>query len=275
MRRLCTGLLLLALTATRAAAQDSTAAPRADSSARPSRAFGMPEVRGFAITFAAGGVAYLADQAARDAVRGSGPQGSQALDGIAEYGNAFGAPGVLAAGAAMYAGGLLSKQPVIAASGFRALEAIQVSSLVTAGLKGLLGRARPAISPTDATSFQLLRGARDGGDYQSMPSGHTTAAFAFATAVTLEVKRRAPRHAGWVGALTYTSAAMTAYARMHDDRHWLSDVVVGAGIGSVTAAAIHRWHATRPADPIDGFFLRPVLVPRRDGVGVGAQLTFR
>ena len=88
-------------------------------------------------------------------------------------------------------------------------------------------------------------------------------------------QRRAPRHARWVGVLSYASATMTAYARMHDDRHWLSDVVVGAGVGSVTAAAIHRWHATRTADPVDGFFLRPVLAPRRDGAAVGFRATFR
>ena len=247
----------------------------ADSAPRPSPAFGRPEVRGFALTFAAGGLAYFADQALRDAVRGSGPQGSSVLDAVADYGNLFGSPGVLALSAVLYGGGLLAKRPVIAATGLRGLEAIAVSGVVTGTIKGLAGRARPATSPDDPGSFVLLRGMREGGDYQSVPSGHTTAAFAFATATYLEVKRRAPRHARWVGIAVYGSAVTTAYARMHDDRHWLSDVVTGAGIGSVTAAAIHRWHATRPADPIDGFFLKPVLAPRRDGIGVGLSATFR
>jgi membrane-associated phospholipid phosphatase len=46
---------------------------------------------------------------------------------------------------------------------------------------------------------------------------------------------------------------------MHDDRHWLSDVTVGAGIGTVTALAIRRWHETRPENAIDRIFLRPVV----------------
>jgi membrane-associated phospholipid phosphatase len=253
----------------------TTATAPSDSEPRPSPAFGAPEWRGFALAFAAGGVAYLADQSVRDAVRASGPQGNAVLEGIAAYGNPYGSPGVLGASAVLYGAGLLARRPTIAAVGLRGLESIAVSGVVTGAFKGLLGRARPERSPRAPDSFQLLRGQRDGGDFQSMPSGHSTAAFAFATAVTLEVRRRAPQHARWVGALTYGSAVATAYGRMHDDRHWLSDVVVGAGIGSVTAAAIHRWHATRPQDPIDGVFLRPVLQPRRDGAAVGLTLTFR
>jgi len=56
----------------------------ADSALRPSPAFGWPEARGFGLTFAAGGLAYLADESLRDAVRGSGPQGSTLLDGLAD-----------------------------------------------------------------------------------------------------------------------------------------------------------------------------------------------
>lgn len=270
MNRLCSLLLAVAV-ALPLGAQSGPA----DSVPRPSPAFGAPELRGFAVTFAAGGLAYFADQAVRDAVRGSGPQGSSVLDVVAGYGNPYGSPGVMVLSAVLYGGGLLAKRPVIAATGLRGLEAIAVSGLVTATLKGMAGRKRPAISPDDPGSFAWLRGMREGGDYQSVPSGHSTAAFAFATATYLEVKRRAPRHARWVGIAVYGSAVATAYGRMHDDRHWLSDVVTGAGIGSVTAAAIYRWHATRPADPIDGFFLKPVLAPRRDGIGVGLSATFR
>jgi membrane-associated phospholipid phosphatase len=250
------------------------AAP-ADSTRRPSPAFGAPEVRGFALTFAAGGLAYFADQAMRDAVRASGPQGSAALETVAGYGNPYGSPGVMALSAVLYGGGLLTKRPVIAASGLRGLESIAVSGLVTAAIKGMAGRERPEISPHDPARFTWLDGIREGGDFQALPSGHATAAFAFATAVHLEVRRRAPTHARWVGIVAYGSALASAYGRLHDDRHWLSDVVTGAGIGSVTAAAIHRWHATRPTDPVDGFLLKPVLASRRDGIGVGFSAAFR
>jgi membrane-associated phospholipid phosphatase len=160
----------------------------------------------------------------------------------------------------------VAKNPTVAASGLRAIEAIAVSGTVTSVLKMAFGRARPFLSPDDPSDFQFFRRleAPDGG-YTAMPSGHATAAFAFASAVTGEVRLRAPQHARTVGVLTYGAAAVTAYARMHDDRHWLSDVTVGAGIGTVTGWAITRWHATRPNNPIDRALLRPVIAPSRDG----------
>src|SRR5688572_20618135 len=84
---------------------------------RPSPAFGWPEVKGFALTAALGGVASLADQSVRDAVRGSGPQGNETLEAVARHGNLFGQPVALSLGWVMYGGGLLAKQPVIATTG--------------------------------------------------------------------------------------------------------------------------------------------------------------
>jgi len=154
---------------------------------------------------------------------------------------------------------------------------VTVSGAVTALLKMTFGRARPYLSPTAPDDFRLFRGAEiTTGGYSSMPSGHTTAAFAFASAVTGEVRLRAPEHARTVGILTYGAATMTAYARMHDDRHWLSDVAVGAGIGTVTGWAITRWHATRPENPIDRVFLRPVIAPSPlGGMRIGVAMRTR
>jgi membrane-associated phospholipid phosphatase len=244
---------------------------------RPSPAFGWPELRGFALTAALAGVASLADQSMRDATRAPGPQNNDVVHVAAEYGDLFGQPVSLSLAWVMYGGGLYAKRPVLARTGFRAVEAITVSGVVTWTLKQVFGRARPEVSPNDPGDWEWGRGfGKVDGDFLSMPSGHTTAAFAFATAVTRNVAREAPQHARWVGAVTYASAAGTAYARIYKDRHWLSDVVAGAGVGTVTALAIDRWHATRPNDPIDRFFLKPVLTPLRDGsTGVGLSLQFR
>jgi membrane-associated phospholipid phosphatase len=253
-------------------------APRDSATAeRPPAAFSMVETKRFAAVAALGGVAYLGDQAARDAVRGAGPQGNSTLGAVTEFGNAWGQPGVVGLGLALWGGGLVAKKPTVAASGLRAIEAIAVSGTVTSLLKLTFGRARPFLSPDDPSDFKLFRaaGAPDGG-YTAMPSGHATAAFAFASAVTGEVRLRAPQHARTVGVMTYGAAAVTAYARMHDDRHWLSDVTVGAGIGTVTGWAITRWHATRPENPIDRALLRPAIAPSPyGGMNVGFTLQTR
>lgn len=246
-------------------------------SARPPAAFSMVETRRFTAVAALGGLAYLGDQAARDAVRGPGPQGNGVLDGLAEFGNVWGQPGVVGVGFALWGGGLVAKRPTVAASGLRAIEAITVSGTVTSLLKIAFGRARPYLSPDNPGDFNLLtRIEGPHGGYAAMPSGHATAAFAFASAVTGEVRLRAPEHARTVGVVTYGAALVTAYARMHDDRHWLSDVTVGAGIGTVTGWAITRWHKTRPENPIDRVLLRPVIAPAPlGGMRVGVSMLTR
>lgn len=266
------------LTAQPVAASASALGQGVDTAAaRPSPAFGWPELRGFAITAALGAAASLADQSVRNRSQAAGPQNSDAVHAVAEYGDLFGQPASISMAWAMYGGGLLAKRPVLARTGFRAVESITVSGGVTWLLKQVFGRARPEVSPDDPGDWEWGRGfGKVDGDFLSMPSGHTTAAFAFATAVTRNVAREAPRHARWVGITTYASATLTAYARIYKDRHWLSDVTVGAGVGTVTALAIDRWHATRTNDRIDGFFLKPVLAPLPDGsTGVGFNLQFR
>jgi len=237
----------------------------------------MVETKRFLTVAALGGLASFGDQGARDAVRGAGPQGNSVLNAMTEFGNVWGQPGVVGLGFALWGGGLVAKKPTVAASGLRAIEAIAVSGTVTSILKLTFGRARPFLSPDNPSDFKLFRrlGAPDGG-YTAMPSGHATAAFAFASAVTGEVRLRAPEHARTVGVLTYGAAAVTAYARMHDDRHWLSDVTVGAGIGTVTGWAITRWNATRPDNPIDRTLLQPLLAPSPyGGMNIGVMLRTR
>lgn len=256
---MCLGIALAGIPAT-------AQTPLPDSTVTPSPAFGRVELRGFALTAVLGGLTYTVDDVARRNVRSDGAQANQALDAIAAFGNGWGQPGVLSLGAVLWGGGLLTRQPTAAASGLRAIEAITVSGLVTKLLKGSLGRARPYVGDHRRTDWQFARGFESSdGTYEAMPSGHATAAFAFASAVTAEVAHRAPRHARWVGISSYSAAALTAYARMHDDRHWLSDVTVGAGIGTITGLAIVRWHATRPQNGIDRWLLAPVVEPAPSG----------
>lgn len=64
----------------------------------------------------------------------------------------------------------------------------------------------------------------------SFPSGHTSIAFASAEFARIEY-----RDHPWVGILGYSMAAATGYLRMYNNRHWLGDVVAGAGVGILSA----------------------------------------
>lgn len=67
----------------------------------------------------------------------------------------------------------------------------------------------------------------DGSDKYSFPSGHTANAFAAAEFMRQEYKDVSP----WYGVAGYAMAAATGYLRMYNNKHWMSDVVAGAGIG--------------------------------------------
>jgi membrane-associated phospholipid phosphatase len=177
-------------------------------------------------------------------------QDSRSFSSAADVFNAYGSPGVFAGSAALYATGWATGRPDVARLGLRAWEAIAVSGTLTGSIKGFAGRGRPYASPGKPSDFRLLSGVDDGAR-QSFPSGHTTAAFAFAAALERELRRSHPKVARWAGPSLYAAAALTGLARMHSDNHWASDVVMGAGIGTVSGLMVARFHADRPRHWID------------------------
>lgn len=70
----------------------------------------------------------------------------------------------------------------------------------------------------------------DGSARNSFPSGHTAMAFTSATLLHLEYGERYP----WLSLLGYTMASGVAIGRIANNRHWLGDVMVGAGVGIVS-----------------------------------------
>jgi membrane-associated phospholipid phosphatase len=43
----------------------------------------------------------------------------------------------------------------------------------------------------------------------------------------------------WYGVAGYAMAAATGYLRMYNNKHWLSDVVAGAGVGIMSAKLVY------------------------------------
>ena len=71
----------------------------------------------------------------------------------------------------------------------------------------------------------------DGSNNHSFPSGHTAMAFMAATMLNKEYGDRSPL----IGVGAYSVATATGLMRMANNKHWLSDVMVGAGIGIMSA----------------------------------------
>lgn len=71
----------------------------------------------------------------------------------------------------------------------------------------------------------------DGSTANSFPSGHTATAF---TAATIMHKEYGLTRSPWWSVFGYGCAATTGIMRTLNNRHWISDVLVGAGIGVIS-----------------------------------------
>jgi len=75
----------------------------------------------------------------------------------------------------------------------------------------------------------------DGSSRNSFPSGHTAMAFMGAEFLRMEYKDVSP----WIGVAGYAVATGTGFFRMYNNRHWLTDVLAGAGIGILSTKAAY------------------------------------
>jgi PAP2 superfamily protein len=138
-----------------------------------------------------------------------------------------------------YVYGRAFSQPKVSHLGMDLIQAQLLTEILIEPIKFATGRQRP-----------------DGSDHQSFPSGH--AAVTFATATVIE------RHLGWRKSLIgYSIASYVAMSRLHDNRHYLSDVIFGAAVGSIAGRTVVH-HAS------DYWAIAPVSVP---GGGVALIVT--
>ena len=75
----------------------------------------------------------------------------------------------------------------------------------------------------------------DGSTRNSFPSGHTATVFVGAEILRREYWNVSP----WIGITGYAVAIGTGFFRMYNNRHWLTDVIAGAGTGIFCAEAAY------------------------------------
>lgn len=138
-----------------------------------------------------------------------------------------------------YAIGRMRDQPKAAHLGMDLLQAQILTEILVEPLKFATRRERP-----------------DGSNHQSFPSGHAAVTFAAATVIE--------RHLGWrKSVLGYAIASYVAMSRIHDNRHYLSDVIFGAAVGSIAGRTVVHHEA-------DYWAWTPVAVP---GGGVALMVS--
>jgi membrane-associated phospholipid phosphatase len=241
-------------------AGDSTARDSAKAfSSRPLRPppfiNGGDVVISVALTTAAAALIYV-DRPIAQELQKPGAQSSAVLRQVADGVELIGSPGALAFGGSLYVVGLATRKRGLADVGWHTLEALAVSGQVTSLMKGLFGRSRPFVANGDVRDFDLGSGFA-AGTRRSFPSGHTSAAFTFASVISAETAHRWPRAHRVVGPLAYAAATGTGLARMYHDKHWASDVALGAAVGTLAGRLVVRYAHGRPRNLIDRIALYP------------------
>lgn len=86
---------------------------------------------------------------------------------------------------------------------------------------------------TNGLKYTVKERRPDSDAHNSFPSGHTATAFMGAELIRME-------YGTGIAIGAYTVAAGVAFLRIYNGRHWLNDIIAGAGIG-ILSARIGYW----------------------------------
>ncbi|MBR9974433.1 MAG: phosphatase PAP2 family protein [Bacteroidetes bacterium] len=141
----------------------------------------------------------------------------------------------VALGAGLYFGGYAGGDDHTRITGRLVLQSFVYSVTITQILKVTMGRARPSTGRgKDAFTWFSFED-----NYNSFPSGHSTMAFALSATLSRRIGSLP------LSIFLYGLATLTMTERIAHDRHWFSDSVLGAVIGSVVGIAVVRLEEAR------------------------------
>ncbi len=109
---------------------------------------------------------------------------------------------------------------------------LAINQTLTQIAKLAAARTRPGVY------FAPTQGVWDAEDHVSFFSGHTSFAFAAATSAGMVARQRGSRYETAIWASGLTLASLVGYMRIAGDKHYFSDVLVGAAVGSATGLLV-------------------------------------
>lgn len=189
----------------------------------------------------------------KTALRNRGAVDGPAISFTNEYGNLlYPALGTFAT----YGMGLVLKDESMRVFARKTCASLLVAGGITTVLKSMIGRSRPF---TNQGSSQFSPFTIDDAQL-SFPSGHTTVSFVMSASLSKVIDR------WWADVLLYGLATGTAYARMHNDRHWLSDTVLGAAIGYYAVQWVHDSDKETDSVEKENMTILPLIQPYSIGL---------
>jgi len=202
------------------------------------------------------GLTYLSDAEIRDQLQGS--VRSRGMNRVTDAGELLGNPYLhLGVAAAVYAGGLWADSPKWQQTGEMMVEALALADGATLLLKQGIGRGRPSATAGkgDFKPFGFKS------EYDALPSMHTASSFALAS-VLARTSDSLP-----VAVASYTAATFVGFSRMYQNKHWASDVLLGAAIGELAGRVVTAFHADKER--------RLVILPGVSSQAVTMNLRYR
>jgi len=170
------------------------------------------------------------DRTVRTAARNNNPSWAETVSSVGKTWGGAEATGVVFVGS--YGIGLISRSQSLRRIGLETAESFLLAGLGSQIIKHTLGRDRPYV---ENGPYHFV-GPNLDNKHQSFPSGDTETAFALSSVLAAE--------SGSVpaGVIFYSLAAATAFQRIHRDKHWLSDTVGGAVLGTAVGWGVIHYH---------------------------------
>lgn len=148
--------------------------------------------------------------------------------------------------AALGAYGFIFKNEKMKTTTLLATQAYITAGALESVLKFVSGRTRPSYYPPGVEAKPRFLGpfSKTGKDangktvYSSFPSGHTTVAFAAATVFASEYKNKP-----LIPIIAYSAATLIGVSRITENKHWTTDVFVGAAVGFLAGKnVVNNYH---------------------------------
>lgn len=127
---------------------------------------------------------------------------------------------------------------------------------------------------TNAGKYTFKEKRPDSTARNSFPSGHTATVFTGAELMRIEYGK-------WAGIASYTVAAGVAFLRLYNGRHWLNDVLAGAGIGILSARVgywmlplYRKWFGWGKDGPSKTIAIMPEYISDSKNIGISMIAIF-
>jgi len=138
-----------------------------------------------------------------------------------------------------YLSGMIWKNDKAKETALKGVEAYVLTVVFTTLIKQVAHRHRPYHDdPANPWAWEgpfRWDGPESPFDYNSFPSGHSSAIWSIATVIGLEYWETK-----WVPALCFSLAGVTAVYRLAVNKHWASDVLFGSALGYSIGALVYH-----------------------------------